>query len=391
LRISWRGPGLPQKAFPRLGLFVVPDMSSLRDLTNQAAEMTHAAKKAKSELQLSPLLTILDEVGILYMRHSDTYVLRRAVSSIQASLASTMKLQSKSQEFMHLLEEHLSISEHLNAFLMPTNTHDSLCRILLGVLPLQVRITDFLLTKLAEHICEEDAVEQQGTVGSICRLILHQFRWLHARAHQLDLIPKIIDLIQAFPLSLKRDAIAILPDIADDSDHQTIVVALHNIMTDDTTCTIPILDALSILNVPNDLCHEMTTHVVATLASAPPADLPVIIKFLMQTCDLEKSDRVISALRKQLSCIDAASESGANDSATLIIDALASGLRFRPDFASKCLSTISSICAREDIVMVDYWVLLILSSFSHTKSSALKVPQVLYSINIEVCLKHSKS
>ena len=358
-------------------------MSSLRDLTNQSAEMAHLAKKSKPEPQLSPLLSILEEVGVSYMRHSDTYVLRRAVSSMQASLASTMKLQSKSQEFMHLLEEHFSESDCLNAFLMPTNTHDSLCRILLGVMPLQVRITDWLLTKLAQHICDEDAVEQQGTVGSICRLILHQFRWLHARAHQLDLIPKILNLIQAFPLSLKRDAIAILPDIAEDSDHQTIVVALHSIMTDDTSCTIPILDALSILNVPSDLCHEMTTHVVATLASAPPEDLPVIIKFLMQTCDLDKSDRVISAMRKQLSCMDAPSESGADDSTILVIDALASGLRFRPEFASKFLSTISSIGSREAIVIVDYWVLLILSSFSHTKSAALKVTQVLHSISIE--------
>ena len=192
----------------------------------------------------------------------------------------------------------------------------------------------WLLTKLAQHICDEDAVEQQGTVGSICRLILHQFRWLHARAHQLDLIPKILNLIQAFPLSLKRDAIAILPDIAEDSDHKTIVVALQYIMTDDTSCTIPILDALSILNVPSDLCHEMTTHVVATLASAHPEDLPVIIKFLMQTCDLDKSDRVISAMREQLSFMDAPSESGADDSTTLLIGALAAGLRLRPEFAS---------------------------------------------------------
>ena len=350
-------------------------MSSLRDLTNQSAEMAHAAKKAKLEPQQSPLLSILDDVGISYMRHSETFVLRRAVSSMQSSLAGTMKLQEKSQEFMLLLEEYLADPEHLNVFLMPTNTHDSLCRILLGVLPLQVRITDLLLSKLAQHICDEDDVQQQGTVGSICRLILHQFRWLHARAQQLELIPKILNLIQVFPLSLKRDVIAILPDIADDSDHQTIVVALHNIMTDDTSCTIPILDALSILNVPSDLCQEMTSHVVAALASAPPQDLPVIIKFLMQTCDLDKSDRVISAMRKQLSCMDLSSESDVDDAVTLVIDALASGLRFRPEFASKFLSTISSIGTREAIVIVDYWVLLILSSFSHTKVAALKVNQ----------------
>lgn len=359
-------------------------MSSLRDLTNQAAEMAHAAKKAKLEPQLSPLLSILDEVGISYMRHSETFVLRRAVSSMQSSLTVNMKLQNKRQEFMQLLEEYLADPDNLNAFLMPTNTHESLCRIMLGVLPLQVRITDLLLSKLAQHIGDEDEVEQQGTVGSICRLILHQFRWLHARAQQLELIPKILNLIQAFPLSLKRDVIAILPDIADDCDHQAIVVALHNIMTDDTSCTIPILDALSILNVPTDLCHELTSDVVAALASAPPHHLPVIIKFLMQTCDLEKSDRVISAMRKQLSCMNVSPESGSDDAVTLVIDALASGLRFRPEFASKFLSTISSIGAREAIVVVDYWVLLILSSFSHTKAAALKVNQPHSSISIKV-------
>jgi hypothetical protein len=346
---------------------------SLRDLTNQSTEMARASKKSKVEPHLSPLLTILEEVGISYMQHSDQFVLRRAVSSMQASLTTIMKLHNKIQEFIQMLDDYFSESENLNAFLMPTNTHESICRVLLGVIPLQVRITDLLLSKLALHICDEDEVEQQGTVGSICRLILNQFRWLHARAPQLDLIPKILNLIQAFPLSLKRDAIAILPDIADDSDHQTIVVALHTIMTDDSSCMIPILDALSILNVPSDVCQEMTSHVVAALASAPPQHLPVIIKFLIQTCELDKSDRVISAMRKQLSCMGTSSEPGVDDSVTLVIDALASGLRFRPEFASKFLSTISSICTREAILIVDYWVLLILSSFSHTKVAALKV------------------
>ena len=335
--------------------------------------MAHAAKKSKQEPQLSPLLSVLEEVGVSYMQHSEQFILRRAVSSIQTSLSSTMKLQDKGQEFMQMLTEHFTDSENLNAFLMPTNTHDSVCRILLGVLPLQVRLTDLLLHNLAQHICDEEEVEQQGTVGSICRLILHQFRWLHARAPHLDLVPKIINLIQAFPLSLKRDAIAILPDIAYDSDHQTIVVALHTIMTDDSSCTIPILDALSILNVPSDLCHEMTSHVISALASDPPQHLPVIIKFLIQTCDLDKSDRVISAMRKQLSCMDASTDSGVDDAITLVIDALASGLRFRPEFASKFLSVVSLISTRDAIVIVDYWVLLILSSFSHTKAAALKV------------------
>ena len=333
----------------------------------------HAAKKSKTEPQLSPLLSILDDAGVSFMQHSEQFVLRRAVSSIQVSLGNTMKLQSQGQGFMNLLDQHFTDSENLNAFLMPTNTHDSVCRILLGVLCLQARVTELLLSKLAQHICDEEEVEQQGTVGSICRLILHQFRWLHARVPQLDLIPKILNLIQAFPASLKRDVIAILPDIADDSDHETIVVALHTIMTDDTSCTIPILDALSILNVPSDLCHEMTSHVVAALASAPPQHLPVIIKFLMQTCDLEKSDRVISAMRKQLSCMDPDAVAGVGDTATLVIDALASGLRFRPEFATKFLCTISSIASRDAILIVDYWVLLILSSFSHTKVATLKV------------------
>jgi hypothetical protein len=171
--------------------------------------------------------------------------------------------------------------------------------------------------------------------------------------------------------------IAMLPDIADDSDHQKIVVALHSIMTDDSSCTIPILDALSILNVPTDMCHDMISHVIAALASAPPQHLPVIIKFLVQTCDLERSDRVISAMRKQLSCMNTAPDSGVEDVATLVIDSLASGLRFRPEFASKFLSTISSVSTRDAIVVVDYWVLIILSSFSHTKAAALKVIALL--------------
>jgi hypothetical protein len=354
-------------------VMTLPQMSALRDATNRGADMAHPAKKARPEPQLSPLLSILDDVGVSYMQHSEQFVLRRAVSSIQVSLSSIMKPQNKGQDFLQLLEQHFTDSENLNAFLMPTNTHDSVCRILLGVLPLQAKITDLLLSKLAQHICDEEEVEQQGTIGSICRLILHQFRWLHARAPQLDLIPKILNLIQAFPASLKRDVIAILPDIADDSDHETIVVALHTIMTDVSSCTIPILDALSILNVPSNLCPDMTSHVVAALASAPPPHLPVIIKFLMQTCDLEKSDRVISAMRKQLSCMDTDGIAGAGDTATLVIDALASGLRFRPEFASKFLSTIGSIASREAILIVDYWVLLILSSFSHTKAAALKV------------------
>jgi len=75
-------------------------------------------------------------------------------------------------------------------------------------------------------------VEQQGAIGSICRLILHQFRWRHARAPHLDLVPKIINSHSGVPFAHSSATRSlILPDIAYDSDHPTIVVALHTIMT----------------------------------------------------------------------------------------------------------------------------------------------------------------
>lgn len=70
---------------------------------------------------------------------------------------------------------------------------------------------------------------------------------------QEDLIAALLELLAACPASLQKELVSAIPDIVTDGDHSTLVLALQELMADDTTLTVNVLDALSNLDIDDTL------------------------------------------------------------------------------------------------------------------------------------------
>jgi hypothetical protein len=175
---------------------------------------------------------------------------------------------------------------------------DSLMRLFLGVQALQKPLADLLMEKLPEYMnpqSSSSSSRQYAATGqaSTPELILSQLRWLDIVYDARGISLKLLEVVNVCPDNIKRDVIAAIPEIVDDSSHKEIVETLTIMMNENSELTVPILDALSNLSLPPRLAAAVRTEVLSTLSSASLDDLPVVIRFVLQSADKESAIQVI--------------------------------------------------------------------------------------------------
>ncbi|XP_027719829.1 Fanconi anemia group D2 protein isoform X2 [Vombatus ursinus] len=179
---------------------------------------------------------------------------------------------------------------------MVTPYYKSLIKLLLGIDSLQPAIIRILFEKLPEFLYE--SVNNDGL--NMPRLIINQLKWLDRIIDGKDLTTKIMQLISIAPVTLQHDLITSLPEIIGDSQHGDVAGELSDLLTKNTTLTVPILDVLSSLRLDPKLLSKVR-HLVMTKLSAVTLDnLPVIIKFILHAVTVTDALEVISELRKKL-------------------------------------------------------------------------------------------
>ncbi|KAF9181157.1 Fanconi anemia group D2 protein [Haplosporangium sp. Z 11] len=173
----------------------------------------------------------------------------------------------------------------------------------------------------------------------IPKLILQQLKWLNNIIEPAQLAAKLIEVIGMSPLSVQRDIITSLPEIVPDSEHKTVVAELFELMNNSSELIVPVLDALSDLNLQSDMLTNARTHVLDKLESAELDDLPVVIKFLLQTVEPDTVEEMIETIRSNLDfpSINMLQKKSKNSKQNvvnqtpevLILDALKTGIRFQ--------------------------------------------------------------
>ncbi|KAF9105210.1 Fanconi anemia group D2 protein [Mortierella sp. AM989] len=176
--------------------------------------------------------------------------------------------------------------------------------------------------------------------SSIPKLILQQLKWLNNIIEPAQLTTKLLEVIGMSPVSIQRDIITSLAEIVPDSEHRTVVLGLVELMENSSELMVPILDALSNLNLQSEMLINARNHVMDKLESAELEDLPIVIKFLLQTVEPDTVEEVIETIRtnldfesinklqrnsKQKSKLKAPNQTPE----VLILDALKSGIRFQ--------------------------------------------------------------
>ncbi|KAG0019633.1 Fanconi anemia group D2 protein [Entomortierella chlamydospora] len=214
------------------------------------------------------------------------------------------------ESFLESLQEHLEDPLNLKSCLVPISVPgakgESLIRILLGIDILQPGLMDRLLDRIFDYL-NEDAKE-----SSIPKLILQQMKWLNNIIEPTQLTSKLLEVTGMSPISIQRDIITSLPEIVPDSEHRTVVLGLVELMENSSELMVPILDALSNLNLQSEVL------------TVEPDTVGEVIETIRANLDFESINKLQKSSKQK-----SKSRAPNQTPEVLILDALKSGIRFQ--------------------------------------------------------------
>ncbi|NXE16341.1 FACD2 protein, partial [Lophotis ruficrista] len=303
------------------------------------------------------------------------------------------------KQFISGLESHIKDRNQFKNCLLPctpirtegsrTLVHsycESLIKLLLGIKILQPAVITLLLEKIPEFFF--DIVGTFGT--NYPRLIINQFKWLDRLLDSQDLVKKLMQMVGVSPVPIQHDIITNLPEILEDSQQSEVARELSCLLKQSRRLTVPILDALSRLDLDAGLLAEVRQSAMTIVPSVKLEDLPVVVKFILHNVKAADAVEVISDLRKSLdlsSCVlplqilgsqkKLKSQVQASSSMSqvttsqncvkLLFDVIKLAVRFQKDVSEAWIKAIENSTAVSDHKVLDLIVLLLIHS-TNTKN-----------------------
>ncbi|XP_072026579.1 Fanconi anemia group D2 protein-like [Amphiura filiformis] len=214
-------------------------------------------------------------------------------------------------DFVAGVQNHIEDAVRFKYSLLPTITaancesarggsQDSLMRLLLGIDDLQSPLIVMLLEKLPEFMGDEDSMFDYSESANLPSLILNQFKWLDRVINSKEMTDKMLDMVDVSCESVQREIVACIPEVVSDEEHNAVANKLQELLVQNSQLTVPILDALTNLNLTPELTMQARTAALQTLASAELEDLPAVVKFILQSVTSTDATEVISELRNNL-------------------------------------------------------------------------------------------
>ncbi|KAF1649674.1 Fanconi anemia group D2 protein, partial [Eudyptes chrysocome] len=303
------------------------------------------------------------------------------------------------KQFISGLESHIKDRNQFKNCLLPctpirtegsrTLVHsycESLMKLLLGIKVLQPAVITLLLEKIPEFFF--DIVGTFGT--NFPRLIINQFKWLDRLLDSQDLVKKLMQMVSVSPVPIQHDIITSLPEILEDSQQSEVARELSCLLKQGRRLTVPILDALSRLDLDAGLLAEVRHSAMTIVPSVKLEDLPVVVKFILHNVKAADAVEVISDLRKSLdlsSCVlplqilgsqkKLKSQVQASSSMSqvttsqncvkLLFDVIKLAVRFQKDVSEAWIKAIENSMSVSDHKVLDLIVLLLIHS-TNTKN-----------------------
>ncbi|KAK0686779.1 FACD2 protein, partial [Pygoscelis papua] len=303
------------------------------------------------------------------------------------------------KQFISGLESHIKDRNQFKNCLLPctpirtegsrTLVHsycESLIKLLLGIKILQPAVITLLLEKIPEFFF--DIVGTFGT--NFPRLIVNQFKWLDRLLDSQDLVRKLMQMVSVSPVPIQHDIITSLPEILEDSQQSEVARELSCLLKQGRRLTVPILDALSRLDLDAGLLAEVRQSAMTIVPSVKLEDLPVVVKFILHNVRAADAVEVISDLRKSLdlsSCVlplqilgsqkKLKSQVQASSSMSqvttsqncvkLLFDVIKLAVRFQKDVSEAWIKAIENSTSVSDHKVLDLIVLLLIHS-TNTKN-----------------------
>uniref|UniRef100_A0A8C4XTV2 FA complementation group D2 n=1 Tax=Falco tinnunculus TaxID=100819 RepID=A0A8C4XTV2_FALTI len=285
-------------------------------------------------------------------------------------------------QFISGLESHIKDRNQFKNCLLPCTPVRTEGSRSAKLLSLSVCLTD---------LCFAFCCFSVGTFGTnFPRLIVNQFKWLDGLLDSQDLVKKLIQMVSVSPVPIQHDIITSLPEILEDSQQSEVARELSCLLKQGRRLTVPILDALSRLDLDAGLLAEVRQSAMTIVPSVKLEDLPVVVKFILHNVKAADAVEVISDLRKNLdlsSCVlplqilgsqkKLKSQVQASSSMSqvttsqncvkLLFDVIKLAVRFQKDVSESWIKAIENSTSVSDHKVLDLIVLLLIHS-TNTKN-----------------------
>ncbi|XP_071959821.1 Fanconi anemia group D2 protein-like [Antedon mediterranea] len=321
--------------------------------------------------------------------NSNTLNVDQAV--FQKSLKRLLSKYDKEQvnnEFLGGLQTHIDNLERFRTSLLPTisssscqsircGNQESLIHLLLGVDSIQKQLVTILLEKLPE--LEEDD-------SNIGMLVLNQFRWLDKVVDSKMLVKKVFEILQVVSPNFQSHLILTLPEIIEDYQNEEVARYLQELLVENHQLAIPIIDALSNMQLDADQVQEAQNAAINILESASTDSLAVIVRFILLSVASNTEFNVISSLRSHLDLqfnmvpmisstparkLTEGNKKHENSDGFLILDTIHRVLRFNAVVANGFLKAIGDVDSADGHMVLDVYVILMLYSNVNYKKLVL--------------------
>ncbi|KAF3667000.1 putative magnesium transporter NIPA3-like [Capsicum annuum] len=295
---------------------------------------------------------------------SDLHKLRNKLQSVLSSDS------SRKSEFLQGLSSYVNSHSNLRRILSPSRRvglgslrSDSLARVLLLVPSVQSDIQNLLLEKLPEYFDVDPAGKD------IARLILNQFRWLDFLVDSEAFTEKLLQVLSISPVHLKKEIIGSLPEIIGEKNNKTVVDSLQDMLQEDSSIIVPMLDCFSNLHLDDMLQDQVITVALSCIRTIDAEHIPYLLRFLLLLDTPTNIRRIISHIRHQLKLVGASNvwttqqskmkgKSVVNNEEASILDALRTSLRFnKVVICQETLNELKSLEKVQDHKVIDIWLL----------------------------------
>jgi Fanconi anemia group D2 protein len=322
------------------------------------------------------------KLSALFRRHPNT---QEAVGEFAESLK---KYTDNSVRFRQAL---LSTSVADGADVMSRSGGlDSLTRQLLSVDYLQPSVAHLLLLRLSSYMDIEPSSHSLNT-RELCQmpaLILNQLRWLDHIVNGKDLCRELLEVVGVAPVEIQREIVTAIPEILDDAQHNNAALELKSLLQSNSGLMAATIDALSSLNLTFDIEAEVLDVAMGCLGTASVADLPLILRFVVQQVNSKNAVEIIGEVREKLdiessflshpaACSTPRSSSqrpsvrlsAEVSDRFMVFDAISSSIRFQKPVADGWMKCIEAVAEQSEHRVIDLFVLFILHSLPARKKA----------------------
>ncbi|GMI98522.1 Fanconi Anemia D2 [Hibiscus trionum] len=288
------------------------------------------------------------------------------------------------------------ISSHGSSF--GSTRNESLVRHLLLVAPIQLDLQIMLLEKLPEYfdIVSGDSQPSLSLEDDVARLIINQFRWLDFVVDPSSFTDKLLQVLSICPLHLKKEIIGSLPEIIGDQNNKTVIDSLEQMLHEDPSVIVPVLDSFSNLNLDDQLQEQVITIALSCIRTVDAEHMPCLLRFLLLSATQQNVRRIISQIREHLKFVRIPHNHTmqknklkgkvlVDNAEASILDALRSSLQFKSLLCQEILKELNGLEKPRDHKVIDIWLLVLL--YTNGESMRKNIEKVFKKKIIEGCIQ----